>query len=86
VEGISARYLNSENVVMLPSDFRGETAFAALNGVVNIDGNPKITVLEAEFTITDNVDCKRKVWEIAVDSAPLPYPVTVDKMYTIKTQ
>lgn len=84
--GVFVRYIATDNVVLLPTDFRAKVVFAAQNGAYRrADGSPYIQVTEGEYLVTDYVDAEKTTWEIELKSAPLAIPITVDKMYTIKT-
>jgi len=85
--GTEQRYLATNNVVLLPEDFKGFTGFAGLPAVMGdaISGSQYIGVLEAEFNIFDVIDQVRMSWEFMMHSAPLAVPVSIDRIYTLQT-
>lgn len=83
---VLVRYVDTNNVILLPTDFRAKLVFAAQNGAYRrADGSPYIQVTESDYLVSDFVDAQKTTWEIELKSAPLAIPITVDKMYTIKT-
>lgn len=84
--GVEQRFLGTNNVVLLPDDFRGVTAFAGLPAVM---GDPIsgqfIGIQEAEFLMYDVIDQIKRSWNFMVDSAPLVVPVSIDRIYTLQT-
>lgn len=85
VTGDRKPYLDKDTVVMVPSDFIGETSFAT-TPVVRGDGqNRYIAQQEGEYTIYDIIDPEKTAWDVILQSAPLVVPVTVDRIYTMKT-
>lgn len=83
--GTKVQYIDTNNVIMLPNDFDGVTGYAGLPAVFDVDGKDIVMPVEAEFFVHDYVDQKKKAWMFEVSSAPLPIPVSIDRMYTIKT-
>lgn len=85
-EGVETRYLDTNTVVVLPTDFVGNTVFAGLPAVMGdaISGQ-YIANVEAEYLVYDVIDQKKRVWEYIVDSAPLVVPVSIDRIYTLLT-
>lgn len=84
---VSKQYLDKDTVIMLPSDFRAKTAFGALpilfkqaNG-----GGQYVANMATDFYIRDYVDQEVLNWIHEISSAPLAIPITIDKIYTIKT-
>jgi len=84
--GVETRYLDTNTVVVLPTDFVGNTVYAGLPAVMGdaISGQ-YIANVEAEFLVYDVIDQKKRAWEYIVDSAPLVVPVSVDRIYTLVT-
>jgi len=80
------RYLDSDNVVMFAGDFIGETAFGAVRlPRRNADGGTYIAVEEGEFGVYDYMSQNLDSWNQVLKSNPLALPITVDRIYTIKT-
>lgn len=84
--GVETRYLATDNVVVIPTDFVGHTVFAGLPAVMGdaISGQ-YIASVESEFLVYDVIDQVKRSWQFIVDSAPLVVPVSVDRIYTITT-
>ena len=84
--GVEQRYLDENTVVMLPTDFRGWTAFA---GLPDVQGDPIsgqfVAQVEAEYLVYDYIDQVKRSWEFCIDSAPLVVPVSVDRIFTLVT-
>lgn len=84
---VTQRYIDTNNVCLLPSDFRAKEVFAGVPSTYyNADGSPYVLITEGEFIIWDCVDPRKSTWEVGAKSAPLSFPISVDKMYTIKTK
>lgn len=83
--GTTQRYLDKDTVVLLPSDFTGETGFAANAGWVGEGMSARPVLIKDEYLISDVLDIRKTVWEINVKSAPLAIPFHVNRIYTIKT-
>jgi len=84
--GVETRYLDTNTVVVLPTDFVGKTVYAGLPAVMGdpISGQ-YVANIEAEYNVYDVIDQKKRNWEYIVDSAPLVVPVSVDRIYTLVT-
>lgn len=84
--GDEVRFLDTNNVVLLPADFKGFTAYAGLPSVM---GDPItgqfVGQVEAEFGVYDVIDQIKMSWEFYLQSAPLVVPVSVDRIYTLTT-
>jgi len=80
------KYIATNNVVMVPDDFEGKTAYAAVPQVM---GDPNtgqyIAPIEGDFFFHDLIDPEKKTWDFVVESAPLAVPVSIDRIYTIQT-
>ena len=85
--GTKTRYIDATNVILLPDDFEGVTAYAGIPAVFGVQGGEgqMIRPVKAEFWAQNYVDQKKKAWWFEIASAPLPIPVSIDRMYTIKT-
>lgn len=86
--GVDTYYLDSDNVIMIPSDFQGKTVYGGLpymragnvGGVaVKMPG-----VMEADFLLRAYDDEKTISSTLELTSAPLAVPFTIDKIYTMK--
>lgn len=86
--GETVYYLSRENVIVLPSDFKGKTVFGGLpymrkttvgGASIKIPG-----VMEAEYLLRGYDDEKTISSTLELTSAPLVVPFTIDKVYTIK--
>lgn len=82
----SVDYIDADNVIILPNDFRGITAYGALPMVMGdqISGEYVAPVMGA-FQVHDVIDQIKTAWDIILRSAPLVVPVSIDRIYTIKT-
>lgn len=84
--GADVPFIDPNTVILLPNDFKGLTVFAGLPMVFGDQFSGQyIANVEAEFLVYDVIDQVKRAWQIIVDSAPLVIPVTVDKIWTIKT-
>lgn len=79
-------YIDANNVVMVSEDFFGKTAFAGVPAILgdNVSGQ-YIGPVEGEFYIRDVIDQVKMAWDFIVSSAPLVVPVSIDRIYTLKT-
>lgn len=84
--GNEVRFLGTNNVVMLPDDFKGLTVYAGLPAVMGdpISGQ-YVGVQEAPFNVYDVIDQVKMSWEYILQSAPLVVPVSIDRIYTLQT-
>ena len=84
--GTEQRYLDTNKVVMLPTDFQGFTGHGALPQVQgNSTSGFTLGMTEAEFEAHDVIDQVRMTWEYILNCAPLAVPVSVDRIYTLTT-
>lgn len=84
-DGIEKPYIETNNVVMVANDFRGWTAFAGVPAIMGTGDNQYIAPMQGEFYVRDIIDQIRFAWNFIVSSAPLVVPVSIDRLYTIKT-
>lgn len=79
-------YIEENNVVMVAEDFKGKTAFAGVPAILgdNVSGQ-YVAPVEGEFYIRDVIDQVKMTWDFIISSAPLAIPVSIDRIYTIKT-
>lgn len=84
--GTKTSYIDATNVIMVGNDFVGKTGYAGIPAIFNDDDGGKfIAPVEAEFYVQDYIDQVKKAWMFEIASAPLPIPVSIDRIYTIKT-
>lgn len=84
--GTKSKYINDANVIIVPDDFEGKTAYAGIPFVFGDQFSGQyVAPTEAEFLIHDVIDQVKKSWDFIVESAPLAIPVSVDRIYTIQT-
>lgn len=87
-DGNNQYYLNNNNAVVLPSDFRGKTVFGGLPFLrqTSIGGTLTDTpgVKEAKYLLRAYSDKKTISSTLELTSAPLVIPFTIDKLYTMK--
>lgn|SRR5690606_2755339 len=80
------KYIDPENVILVPEDFVGETSFATTPIVRgSSESGYYVTNVEGQYTVYDIIDQVRAAWEVILQSAPLVVPVTIDRIYTINT-
>lgn len=86
--GSKARYIDEKNVILIPEDFRGATAYAGIPAIVRDVDNAEfpeyITPIEAEYYINNWLDKSKKAHWFEIASAPLAIPVSIDRLYTIQ--
>lgn len=82
-------YIDTDTVVILADDFEGKTGFAAVPALFDgggANGGGKfIGSVESDFYVRDYIDQVKMAWWFEVSSAPLAVPVTIDRIYTLKT-
>lgn len=76
-------YKDPNSVVMLPQNPMFNTFYGATPQLIN-PGQSTLSLVAAEYVLSDYIDLKSKSHEFFVESAPLPVPVTVDRIYTLK--
>lgn len=80
------KYIATNNVVMVPDDFEGKTAYAAIPMVMgDVVSGQYVAPMEGDFFFHDLIDPEKKTWDFIVEAAPLAVPVSVDRIYTIQT-
>jgi hypothetical protein len=86
IDGVTKSYIDPYNVVMAANDFKGKTAFAGVPAILgdNVSGQ-YVAPVEGEFYIRDVIDQVKMAWNFIISSAPLAVPVSIDRLYTIKT-
>lgn len=79
-------YIDKDNVVMVSDDFVGTTTFAGIPAILgdNVSGQ-YVGPVEGEFYIRDVIDQIKTTWDFIISSAPLVIPVSIDRIYTLKT-
>lgn len=78
-------YINTNDVILVADDFVGKTAFAGVPAIFEKDGQEYIAQMEGEFYVNDVIDQIKKSWLFMISSAPIPIPVSVDRIYTLRT-
>jgi hypothetical protein len=78
------KYLNTNNVVMLPDDFEGVTAFGAIPMVMGdaVTGQ-FVQPQEGDFFFHDLIDMEKKTWDFILEAAPVAVAVSIDRIYTL---
>ena len=86
--GTTVYYLDSSNVIVLPSDFEGKQVYGGLPYMRNTSiggASTKVPgVKEADYLLRAYDDEKTISSTLELTSAPLAVPFTIDKVYTIK--
>lgn len=79
-------YIEADNVVMVADDFKGKTSFAGVPAILGdtVSGQ-YVAPVEGEFYIRDVIDQVKMTWDFIISSAPLAVPVSIDRIYTIRT-
>lgn len=84
--GVKTKYIDVNNVVMVADDFQGWTSFAGVPAILGDTTNGQyVAPIEGEFYVRDVIDQVKMAWDFIISSAPLVVPVSVDRIYTIKT-
>lgn len=85
-DGTKSKYIADNNVILIPNDFEAKTIYA---GVPMVMGDQMsgmyVANQEGEFMVHDIIDQTKKSWDMIIESAPLPIPVSIDRLYTIQT-
>lgn len=86
--GVSHYYLDNDNVIVLPEDFRGKTVFGGLPTLADVSvggvSTKQPAVVEAEYLLRGYYDEKTISSTLELTSAPIVIPEAVDKIYTMK--
>lgn len=86
--GATTYYLDSNKVIVLPSDFQGKTVFGALPTMQDATVGGVMTdvpaVVEANYLIRSFSDKRTLSSGLEMTSAPLVVPFTIDKIYTMQ--
>jgi len=86
--GVDTRYLDANNVIILPAT--GTRFVMAHAGLPKIIADPAraefnfINNMAAEFMVYNNIDTKRFAHNFGVMSAPIAVPVSIDRIYTLQ--
>lgn len=81
--GAYTRYWPEENIFVVPysgTDF--ELSHGGIEAIQQSNGGPTIGLVSSEYYQWDFIDPKHRAHEFHISSAPLPVPVTIDKIYT----
>jgi len=85
--GTKTRYIDVDNMILIPEDFKAVTAHAGIPAIMRDKGNAEypewITPIEAEFYINNYVDPRKKAHWFEIASAPLAIPISIDRVYTL---
>jgi len=85
--GNQVDYLDTDTVVMIAKDFVGITQHAGVPAILNVPNIGQIVApKEGEYYVRDVIDQVNMAWQYYVSSAPLAIPISVDRIYTIKTK
>lgn len=79
-------YIDKDNVILVTSDFEGKTAFAGIPAIIDTGAGDIVAPIESKFYIRDVIDQVRMTWDYIINSAPLVIPVSIDRIYTLKTK
>ena len=85
IDGTEKPFIETNNVIEIANDFRGWTAFAGVPAILGTGDNQYIAPVQGEFYVRDIIDQIKFAWNFIVSSAPLVVPVSIDRLYTIKT-
>ena len=84
--GVRTKYIDPNNVVMVTDDFVGATSFAGVPAILgDVTNGQYVAPMEGEFYVRDIIDQVKMAWDFIISSAPLVVPVSIDRIYTIKT-
>lgn len=87
--GATQKYLDPKNVVILPSDFEGVTAYAGIPAITRDKANAEfsqfISVIESDMYMDNYIDPEKMAHWFRLRSAPLAIPVSIDRIYTLQT-
>ena len=89
-QGNTEYYLDEDNVVMLPDDFKGKTIYGGLaymrKSTIKGVTVKMPAIKEADFLLRAYDDEKTMSSTLELTSAPLVVPFTIDKVYTLKVE
>lgn len=85
---VVTKYLDTENVVVLPGDFEGITAYAGIPAIkrdkANAEFSQFISMIESDMYLDNYIDQVKMAHWFRLRSAPLCVPVSIDRIYTVK--
>lgn len=84
-EQTQTRYIDTNNVICVAEDFVGKTAFAGVPAIMGEGDSKYIAPQRGEFYVRDIIDQVKMAWNFIVNSAPLVIPVSVDRIWSMKT-
>lgn len=79
----STAYKNPKTVVFLPE----KTTFKTLYGAtpqITTKGAPTASLVAAKYVLSDFLNAEEKYHKFFIESAPLPVPITIDRIYTLQ--
>lgn len=83
---VRTKFIDVNNVVLIADDFEGFTAFAGVPAILGDTLNGQyVAPIEGEFYVRDVIDQVKMSWDFIISSAPLVVPVSIDRIYTVKT-
>lgn len=82
-DGTMIAYKNPKTVVMTAENTQFKTLYGATPQLTSPGANT-FSLVAAKFVLSDYIDPKAKTHEFYVESAPLPVPITVDRIYTLQ--
>ena len=86
VTSVKTKFIDANNVVLVADDFEGVTSFAGVPAILGDAVNGQyVAPIEGEFYVRDVIDQIKMAWDFIISSAPLVVPVSIDRIYTIKT-
>jgi hypothetical protein len=75
-------YKDPNTVVMIPENPMFNTFYGAIPQLAN-PGAPTMSLVAGEYALSEDLNVYQKYHKFAIESAPLPVPVTPDRMYTL---
>lgn len=79
-------YLDPKQILLLPDDLEAKTAYAGIPAIKRDKGNAEfaeyISQEEAEYYMSNFIDQTKKAHWFEIASAPLPIPVSVDRIWS----
>ncbi len=81
-----SKYINDANYIMIPDDFQGTMVYAGLPFVFgDYFSGMYVANTEGDYIVHDVIDQKKRSWEFFMESAPLPIPISIDRIVTRQT-
>lgn len=84
--GADVKYIDTNNAILVADDFEGDLVHAGVPTIKKDgEGNAAVVSVAGEVVVHDVVDQVKRTWQLIAESAPLVVPVSIDRIYTIKT-